>query len=49
MQRGNREVIENKLTEHFSKVKKIVEAFEDKMKGKLEELMDEQTTKLNDV
>lgn len=40
MQRGNREVIENKLLEHFSKIRKVVDMFEQKTKGKLDELMD---------
>lgn len=40
MQKGNREVIENKLMEHFSKIRRLVDSFELKAKSKLEELMD---------
>jgi hypothetical protein len=46
MQRGNREVIENKLSEHFTKIRKVVDSFEEKTKSKLDELMDDQNTKL---
>jgi hypothetical protein len=38
MQKGNREVIENKLSEHFAKIRRTVDAFELKAKDRLEEL-----------
>ena len=41
MQRGNREVIENKLMEHFAKLRRIVDQFEQKTKESMEELMEE--------
>ena len=47
MQKGNREVIENKLSEHFSKIRRVIDTFEIKAKNKLEELMDEQNSKLH--
>lgn len=40
MQKGNREVIENKLQEHFTKIRRVVDLFESKAKNKLEELME---------
>jgi len=46
MQRGNREVIENKLKEHFSKIRRVVDSFEAKMQTQLASLMDEQSAKL---
>jgi len=33
MQRGNREVIENKLIEHFTKIRRVVDSFELKAKS----------------
>jgi hypothetical protein len=38
MQKGNREVIENKIKEHFMKIRKVVEGYELKMMSRLEEL-----------
>mmetsp|Transcript_34155 Transcript_34155/g.33337 ORF Transcript_34155/g.33337 Transcript_34155/m.33337 type:complete len:191 (+) Transcript_34155:285-857(+) len=49
MQKGNREVIENKLLEHFTKIRKVVDAFEQKAKSQLEELMEEQNQKISMV
>jgi hypothetical protein len=36
MQKGNREVIENKLIEHFTKIRKVVDQFEQKARTHLE-------------
>ena len=41
MQKGNREVIENKIKEHFMKIRKVVEGYELKMMSRLEELSKE--------
>jgi hypothetical protein len=41
MQKGNREVIENKLLEHFNKIRKNVDTFEEKTRSKLNELMEQ--------
>lgn len=38
-QKGNREVIANKLQEHFIKIRRVVEAFELRVQNKMEELM----------
>ena len=49
MQRGNREVIENKLVEHFTKIRRVVDTFEQKSKRMLEELMEKQNLKICQV
>ena len=49
MQKGNREVIENKLLEHFTKIRRVVDTFEQKAKTVLEELMEQQNGKLSQV
>lgn len=49
MQKGNQEVIENKLQEHFNKIRRVVDAFEAKMKNKFVELMEEQSLKIDNV
>jgi hypothetical protein len=49
MQRGNREVIENKLKEHVGKMRRVLDGFEARMQKKLEELAEEQTQKLVNV
>lgn len=41
MQKGNREVIENKLIEHFEKIRRLIDSFEQKAKNKLEDLMEQ--------
>jgi len=41
MQKGNREVIDNKLSEHFAKIRKVIDSFEDKIRNKLNELSEE--------
>ena len=38
MQRANREVVQNKLGEHISKIRRVVDLFEAKMKSDLEDL-----------
>jgi hypothetical protein len=38
MQRGNREVVENKLMEHFAKIRNVVDLFEVKTKEGLKAL-----------
>eukprot|EP00347_Sterkiella_histriomuscorum_P005030 403358170 len=49
MQRGNREVIENKLIEHVNKLRRVVDGFEQKMQSQLDQLFDEQNVKLIQV
>jgi hypothetical protein len=41
MQKGNREVIENKIKEHFMKIRKVVENYETNMMTRLEEIVSE--------
>jgi len=41
MQKGNREVIENKIQEHFNKIRRVVDLYEEKINTKLDEVMDQ--------
>jgi hypothetical protein len=43
MQSGNRQVIESKLQEHFLKIRRAVDGFEQQSKQKLEYLIDSQS------
>ncbi len=49
MQKGNREVIENKIKEHFMKIRKVVEGYEQKMMLRLDEIVQEQSVKIANV
>ena len=49
MQKGNKEVIESKLAEHFAKIRSVVDMFEQKTRSKLETHMQDQSAKLMDV
>lgn len=46
MQKGNREYIENKLEDHFAKVRRVVDESESEAREKLEEVIEEQNVKL---
>ena len=46
MQRANREVVQNKLGEHISKIRRVVDLFEAKMKSDLEDLEERQNVKV---
>ena len=46
MQRGNRDVIEGKLQEHFLKLRSVLAKFEADAKNKFEQLMENQNTKI---
>lgn len=41
MQKVNREVIANKMREHFGKIRRVIDGFEQKMVEKLETLENE--------
>jgi hypothetical protein len=49
LQKANREVIENKLSEHMSKIRRVVDLFEAKMKSDLEDIEEKQNVKLISV
>jgi hypothetical protein len=49
MQRGNREVVENKLIEHFAKIRNVVDIFEAKTKDGLKVLSDKQALKYQGI
>jgi hypothetical protein len=47
MQKGNRDIIEGKMNEHFIKIRRVIDIFEAKMQQKLDSLTDEQTQRLS--
>lgn len=49
MQSGNRAVVEQKLKDHFSSLRALVDLQEHKMREKFEALQTEQTNRLNQV
>lgn len=49
MQKGNKEVIESKLVEHFTKIRSVVDLFEQRTRSKLGTLVEEQHLKLLNV